>query len=470
MLLIPAALLLTACVSQRPGPTSSACERASFDLELLAEQQAVYVSEPRSVAGYPYLGTNRFLASLPNAQWSMQQRSAWVQRLFDAGEERRAILHRLTRDDSAVSGGSQRNLATDCETAIDRGPLLGPKWADLVSAAQVPDDYSGWWRAVGLYPVTNLPVRSGVKRLQAELYDAFTTQVGAFASQSQLAYYRLADTENTEPQSSRRDALGLRLPDDSTLEAMFSAYSPVWAIEQLGDYDKPGVPSRTIEGDLGFDDSRPSVYSYASLTQFAGAVRLQLNYLIWFEARPADGTFDILAGKLDGVHWRVTLGDDGRPLIFDSVHPCGCYHSFYPLPGIAVRASAMESPEPPLVHPLAEPLRTNPPMVLIESGSHYVRGVADATPGRNDTLQPMQLLGYESLYFSTEDSPSRLFDKRGIIRGTERLERFSLWPMGVLSPGAMRERGRHATAFLGRRHFDAGDLLDQLFYLEGAQL
>jgi hypothetical protein len=27
----------------------------------------------------------------------------------------------------------------------------------------------------------------------------------------------------------------------------------------------------------------------------------------------------------------------------------------------------------------------------------------------------------------------------------------------------MRERGRHATAFIGRRHFDDADLLDRLF-------
>jgi hypothetical protein len=27
----------------------------------------------------------------------------------------------------------------------------------------------------------------------------------------------------------------------------------------------------------------------------------------------------------------------------------------------------------------------------------------------------------------------------------------------------MRERGRHATAFVGRRHFDDADLLNQLF-------
>ena len=56
-----------------------------------------------------------------------------------------------------------------------------------------------------------------------------------------------------------------------------------------------------------------------------------------------------------------------------------------------------------------------------------------------------------------------LFGSDGLVAGTERSERWLLWPMGIPSPGAMREQGRHATAFIGRRHFDDPDLLDTLF-------
>ena len=56
-----------------------------------------------------------------------------------------------------------------------------------------------------------------------------------------------------------------------------------------------------------------------------------------------------------------------------------------------------------------------------------------------------------------------LFDSDGLVAGSERAERWLLWPTGVPSPGAMRERGRHAIAFVGRRHFDDADLLDRLF-------
>jgi len=42
-----------------------------------------------------------------------------------------------------------------------------------------------------------------------------------------------------------------------------------------------------------------------------------------------------------------------------------------------------------------------------------------------------------------------------------------LWPMGVASAGAMRQWGRHATAFIGRRHFDDPWLLDALLEYRG---
>jgi len=49
---------------------------------------------------------------------------------------------------------------------------------------------------------------------------------------------------------------------------------------------------------------------------------------------------------------------------------------------------------------------------------------------------------------------------------TERAERWLFWPMGIDSAGAMRQWGRHATAFVGRRHFDDADLLEKRFVLQ----
>ena len=58
------------------------------------------------------------------------------------------------------------------------------------------------------------------------------------------------------------------------------------------------------------------------------------------------------------------------------------------------------------------------------------------------------------------------FGPDGLVPGTERAERFVFWPTGIDSAGAMRQWGRQATAFVGRRHFDDADLLEKRFRLE----
>ncbi|RMF08372.1 MAG: hypothetical protein D6763_10155, partial [Alphaproteobacteria bacterium] len=59
-----------------------------------------------------------------------------------------------------------------------------------------------------------------------------------------------------------------------------------------------------------------------------------------------------------------------------------------------------------------------------------------------------------------------LFSPSGIVRGTARAERFLFWPMGIASAGAMRQWGTHATAFVGKRHFDDPFLIDQSYRVE----
>jgi hypothetical protein len=58
-----------------------------------------------------------------------------------------------------------------------------------------------------------------------------------------------------------------------------------------------------------------------------------------------------------------------------------------------------------------------------------------------------------------------VYDLDGLIPGSERAERWFFWPMGIESAGQMRQWGRHATAFVGRRHFDDPLLFDAYFEL-----
>ena len=58
-----------------------------------------------------------------------------------------------------------------------------------------------------------------------------------------------------------------------------------------------------------------------------------------------------------------------------------------------------------------------------------------------------------------------MFGPDGLVAGSERAERFFFWPMGIASAGAMRQWGHHATAFVGRSHFDDADLIERRFVI-----
>lgn len=101
---------------------------------------------------------------------------------------------------------------------------------------------------------------------------------------------------------------------------------------------------------------------------------------------------------------------------------------------------------------------------LLPASTHYLQRVAvGAAASASGTAR----------YAFAEDDELRslpagvgrrsLFRPDGIVPGTAYGERFWFWPMGVLAPGAMRQWGRHATAFVGHRHFDDADLFEKYF-------
>jgi hypothetical protein len=106
-------------------------------------------------------------------------------------------------------------------------------------------------------------------------------------------------------------------------------------------------------------------------------------------------------------------------------------------------------------------------VVTIDSRTHYIRQVT--LVNGIDSLVRYTFRPYDELRSIRRfDGGMRsVFGPDGLIAGTERAERFLFWPMGIASAGAMRQWGRHATAFIGRRHFDDADLLEKRFDIDG---
>jgi hypothetical protein len=56
-----------------------------------------------------------------------------------------------------------------------------------------------------------------------------------------------------------------------------------------------------------------------------------------------------------------------------------------------------------------------------------------------------------------------IFNSKGIVKDSERVERFILFSMGIPAIGSMRQRGHHAIELIGKDHFDNPYLFDQNF-------
>jgi hypothetical protein len=112
-------------------------------------------------------------------------------------------------------------------------------------------------------------------------------------------------------------------------------------------------------------------------------------------------------------------------------------------------------------------------VVHVAAATHYIDRVS-VEPTPSATPSPTAQYAWRS-YESLRSLPTSasqalgkpthrsIFGPDGFIAGTDRGERFIFWPMGIPRAGAMRQWGKHATAFVGRRHFDDAALLEKRF-------
>lgn len=174
------------------------------------------------------------------------------------------------------------------------------------------------------------------------------------------------------------------------------------------------------------------------------------------------------ACDVDGIVWRVTLNSAGEALVYDSMHACGCFHMFFPTDKVVAR-DLPETLDKTLFAPQsASSVGPGQRVALrIESGTHYLQRVSltsEAPVANAVSYQLHDERGLTALPRRAGGSRSA-YDQDGFIPGTERAERWFFWPMGIESAGQMRQWGRHATAFIGRRHFEDPLLFDAYFEL-----
>ena len=467
-----------------PGSSERECAELFVRLDEAIGKNEVGDADAARVTGFPYLRVNRLLASFADGPMESREFEAWVDlmRGLDDNGRRMEIANLPDSERVSMEKGSSKpaNLLTEVHDCADllraRDLAFAAHREALRAAARVPDDYRFWQRVAGLYPLTAIAFSVGTQRLYDGFRQAFSAPV--LTVHGRLIQYR--PPKLTPPSAEEvavlfqfdRPREGLQIPvlpaNGAAMEGLFARFAPILEVDTANTEDQMGAPRWRNPGALEVDTEQPAVYHYLSYTRFGGRVLPQLNYTFWFPERALEGPFDLLGGHLDGITWRLTLDIDGSILVADAIHNCGCYHLFFPSDRLRLK------PRPATLEETAFAPQSLPSLVEGESlvvriahHTHFIERVLPERDADSDAATVYALLDYDRLRSLPlpGGGAKSAFGSNGIVAGSERAERYFYWPMGVPSAGAMRQRGHHATAFVGRRHFDDPNLFEESFEL-----
>ena len=433
------------------------------------------------VLGYPFLRVDRFTAG-------------WQPGAADSRGVAEARFDRMAALDAEGRRYEEANIAATAEvraTVADcRERLLAtarPRAEEAVAVARVPDGYDDTLRVIGLYPLTKIPFSWGLAAWQQATRDLYATPFPDVQLEGRRIRY-IPDTGTgavtsevagvlAEGRSSSRSALQLPVLTPVRAWQLLQQHAPVLVVDTVDENDQVGTLLWQATGPLprvGVDIGGPVAYVRVAWTVINHKPALQLVYTYWFPAHPASHLLDLAAGRLDALVWRVTLDSAGRPLVYDSIHACGCYHMFFPTERVRERPGPLEH-EAALDETMFSPQVVHTPgaqeriIIYVGAHDHEIQRVAvDAptpAPGVRYRLLDEDVLRSLPLPASAGGGWRSIYGPDSLVPGSERPERFVFWPMGIPSAGQMRQWGHYSTAFIGRRHFDDPRLIDRYFTL-----
>ena len=480
-------LLGSGCASLSAQRATQSWERPADCLDLFNRlDQAVQAAGVRDgatapVRGFPYLRVNRFLAGLGKSLKGEAEKRQWVQWMqeLDLQARRKEIENLPPPAFVSLSGkvwtqGEKERLhsrvASCSSRLLERDMDRGDFYSTLDGLPVVPDEYSSLLRVVGLYPLTAIPVAIVTGNVQRKADRWFSENLGSLPLEGDLRTFFPADgifLEEKEIEKkiadSRKNPLGIFPSQEKTLGELTRHFAPVFVQDVAAPYDLPG---RVFwKGDrVEVDAQKPTVYYYFSQAYLREEPVLQINYVVWYSAREGKRSPWIERGHLDGLTVRVSLDGKGKPFMIDVINNCGCYHFFAPdeirVRGKILQPSGFEPFVPQRLPRLSSGERFS---IRVNSGWHQVERILPVreTPGSTS----YELVPYGELESLPRDGGSKesLFDSHGIAKGTERIEAFILFPMGIPRVGSMRQRGHHAIEFIGRAHFDDPDIFNRNF-------
>jgi len=487
LIFLPSFLLLLNCapfLSQRIPQAlerPKACQEFFDRLDEKVEEAGVRDASVSRIPGFPYLRANRFLSALKDQLKDNKEREAWVlwmQQLDLRSRDKEInnlpdsmVLFLTSKERDRPDRQGLYGQVESCSSILrNHDQSRTDFYSVLEPFVDVPDEYSLLLRVAGIYPLIALPVAAVTEKSRNKIRSWFDTNLDDLPTDGRIIVFVparegfLSEQEVGEIiEKAKGNPLRAPLLDEAQGKRLVESFAPVFLQDVAASYDRIG---RVVwKGDrVEIDPERPTVYYYLSQAFLKGTPILQVNYVIWYSERFGDRPPSIEKGHLDGLTTRVSLDDRGRPFMVEVMMNCGCYHLFAPeqdrVERIVSRTLRFDAFVPQWLPSFFPGKRIG---LRVSSGWHQVQRLmaveGEETPLRYE-LVPYDLL--ESLPNENGGATS-IFDAKGIGRGSERVERFILFSMGIPSVGSMRQRGHHAIELIGRVHFDDPHLFDQSF-------
>ncbi len=131
------------------------------------------------------------------------------------------------------------------------------------------------------------------------------------------------------PEHPRADSLRAYVAKNDTWH--FSRHAPVFVVEEPGrSFNRIGTAAaRMTQGaeEVYIDSEQPTLYARKTSFRTARGSYTNLTYRVHFEKVPATR---LGWGKNVGLLVIVTLNESGQPVLFTTLHTCGCYLAFTP--------------------------------------------------------------------------------------------------------------------------------------------
>ena len=416
------------------------------------------------VPGYPYLRTDRLLASYADELEGLEMNAGWIRRMRELDQESREFEY-LNLGMTFNEIGRQRDRFLNCSRTMATFELEDPEdFRKLKIAAQPDDEYSGVARAVGLYPLTLPLLRSRIASEQERVRLDFARPLGQLDSGGELTLWTIKPPEEPDYDeiSFRRalpDEFGLPGLTDTQWRILTERNAPALWIETATEADKPGAPRWSAAG-ADVDSAQPLVNYSISFSRFGGRPVMQISYFIWFRGTQRTAAN---AAALDGMIWRVTLDMDGQPLVYESLHASGRSHYWFPVQDLPLREHDGYWQQANFL-PQGR-VDAGPRALRLKAGSHAVRRVVPLPDARAPRNAHYELRRYEDLFtLPLPAGGSRsLFGPDGIVAGSDGEDPSWMWVSGVRNPGAIKQYGHHTPAYVGHSHFDGAFLLESVF-------